>query len=785
MLACQHLQTASTTFGRSKLTHRGHYVSRSGIRTPFAVCLQRSVSAVTSTKALPATVVRTRWKKAVHHIPLLQLHRLKSTPLAASKTAVGGRTRLISASATVAATSSWPISAKSWSTDDVKRADLFSPVRVIMKVKTLKRMSLHPAIPVSRVHLRESSSYRTSTEPETDPAIREILDGYDYTRFNPFDDPGSSSSSISSIEVGLGVVIEASDEDDISDFGPAVGSSTQRPITRDLTKYTPQQAEFPASSLPTPPAPAHTGVRYYSGCSELPTSDQTYGETNQLLQITPEIVQYAPYSPGEKRYESPFTRRYADYYAATSMPLKKVRPRADSDPSKPVLSTYKPMFANDKENVPPEGSQGQPGDNAADLDNLLDGEQEFRFIEPDVEDVLPRRANRASSHYANDADIIEPEVEVILRRRANRASSRYANDAESAWESEFTDSHDDLTRTISQQSLASYADTSVNGSQHRSSVDDGIPDINDRRPASTGPPPDGPPQVGIGLSKTFSDPSIPITEDWPFRKPNGFYTTACPGVPNDAHSDRGRLVETPDSALPPNLKYSASVDTFTTIRKPTALVPFGREISTGQFEVAKQGQVVPLKPKRSMQGKVVRQTGLKELHLVKPKTRERRHPQRWTDAQYLAKGKDWLDDFGPRPYMTANSPLAKYTDPRSSSFDAKLSAKRLLVNPKLEEYYYPPVLYEERKAISKECLRWIAPFPVLTLAYGLGGLDRYMRHKTNGRIEKMAPKQKYEALYVYLPLVSLLWAIAAVIGAILIMAFHPGGVTSGGNSAPF
>ncbi|MGH2233728.1 hypothetical protein ACQ1ZI_19530, partial [Enterococcus faecalis] len=72
--------------------------------------------------------------------------------------------------------------------------------------------------------------------------------------------------------------------------------------------------------------------------------------------------------------------------------------------------------------------------------------------------------------------------------------------------------------------------------------------------------------------------------------------------------------------------------------------------------------------------------------------------------------------------------------------------------------YYPPVLYEERKALSKEFLKWIAPFPLLTLAYGLGAFDEHMCRKTGKRIKTMAPKQKEEALYVYFPLGSLLWA---------------------------
>ncbi|EME46219.1 hypothetical protein DOTSEDRAFT_42757 [Dothistroma septosporum NZE10] len=617
--------------------------------------------------------------------------------------------------------------------------------------------------PVFRAHLRESSCHRTSADLVTDPTIREILDGYDYTRFNPYEEPSSPP-----LERGLGVVLEASDEDDASGFGPGMSWSTARYATEHGPKNTPQPAEFPASYLPTPPAPAYVGPRYYSGYSELPTSEQTYGETNQLLQITPEVVQYAPYSLGEKHYEAPFARRYADYYAATSMPLKHDRPRADSDSSKPILSTYKPTLSNDKENIPPEGSDDPRGGDAADVEELLKGDQIFRFFDPGPNDASQRCAYRASSHYADDA--------------------------ESGWESEFSDSINGLPRALSQHSMASYADTSIAGSQHRSSIENGIPGIEKRDTIMEEVPHDGPPKIGIGLSKTFTKSFPPDLDSQLAKKATGFGTTKYPGIDDDARSDKDVLLgNAPRTPRPGELAYSPSVDTMTTVREhvpkaddgpPKRWPHFGRSHSSGVVGTAKQGQVITLEPKRS-QRVVLGQHELKELQLVKPKARDR--PRRgWTDAQYLARARGWADDqgLGPRPYMTANSPLAKYTDPRSSSFDAKISSKRLLVDPKLEDYC-PPVLYEERKAISKEFLKWIAAFPPLTLAYGLGYFDGYMHRKTNGRIAKMAPNQKYEALYVYTPLSSLLWAIAGVVAAILIMGFASGSITSGGNSAPF
>lgn len=106
----------------------------------------------------------------------------------------------------------------------------------------------------------------------------------------------------------------------------------------------------------------------------------------------------------------------------------------------------------------------------------------------------------------------------------------------------------------------------------------------------------------------------------------------------------------------------------------------------------------------------------------------------------------------------------------------------------LEDGGYDP-RNKEQYDISRKYM-WISGYlPFLSLIYGLGGFDWFMRWVTGGRIKTMGKKQKRDALLKIFPLSSLFWA--AIITTIVVLRMIADGAISGpnagdaGNSSPF
>jgi hypothetical protein len=147
--------------------------------------------------------------------------------------------------------------------------------------------------------------------------MREIIDGYDYTRSIRRDssaEPKSASEPIlSSTKHGLEhTVLEKTHN----------RRSTQMESDKENVQP-PKIAIDDSPTLPSPPAPVFniTNRRYgrHVEPTDLPTSEQTYGETNQLLLITPsdrQILQSAQRTSSQRSFvsspaEHPFT--YSDF----------------------------------------------------------------------------------------------------------------------------------------------------------------------------------------------------------------------------------------------------------------------------------------------------------------------------------------------------------------------------------------------------------------------------------------------------------------------------------------
>lgn len=159
--------------------------------------------------------------------------------------------------------------------------------RSSQRLPILKRMSPHPSAPASRVHLRVVFICRHLDDQETDPIVGDIIRGYQYTS----DIPGPNGNSRKSCSPGSYDLIRAisSYKTADPDCCPSTSSckTSQNPFADD--QYPVVDAISPEShSLPTPPTPVYHRLGRFDDRSELPTSEQTYGETNQLLMITPQ-----------------------------------------------------------------------------------------------------------------------------------------------------------------------------------------------------------------------------------------------------------------------------------------------------------------------------------------------------------------------------------------------------------------------------------------------------------------------------------------------------------------
>ncbi|KAK0954568.1 hypothetical protein LTS01_023834 [Friedmanniomyces endolithicus] len=105
---------------------------------------------------------------------------------------------------------------------------------------------------------------------ERESTIGNIVDAYDHTAYPAQDDA-------SSIEDGRN-----------RDLGEGMGNMStddQRQSAYETTQYQYQYARHSPPGLPVPPPPGN--LPFYYDCTDLPTSEQTYGATGELLQVTP------------------------------------------------------------------------------------------------------------------------------------------------------------------------------------------------------------------------------------------------------------------------------------------------------------------------------------------------------------------------------------------------------------------------------------------------------------------------------------------------------------------
>ncbi|KAF7186030.1 hypothetical protein HII31_12631 [Pseudocercospora fuligena] len=674
---------------------------------------------------------------------------------------------------------------------------------------------------------------QATLEQSTDPTIREILNGYDYTRV-PISSEGEVDITDSpAIERARKASLEPAFDSSHGLISPLQTPTADRKDSAQDLDAKPVQATpigIPAA-LPTPPAPVYngTGLHYYSGCSELPTTDQTYGETNQLLLITPENApEYPPYSPG-----TPCNPKTCDHPA-------HIHIRPDPDPRTPVSPCVLPWYHDNKENIPPKSE-----DNLAELAAAA---ERFRFFDDDDDD--------------GNGD---------LARVLQRSSSFYPEDIEDDWETQYSDSHYDLPRNYGRISLESYANTSFYDSRVRLSAGphqlEGhvLTPITDLSPAVSSPDavvtqeferrrqikkaikeleakiveddlnvhygsspldkaqrkadmdelerlrqlyPSTSDRFALKASESLISLKAKSTNKLQKVKPfrpnynprNSFNRIAALGKlrPDaDAASDRRALLDSPVTPTPRRgeLVWDDREATFTTlradfsipnhspaslrgpatelwspfVRDPTVKAIYGGSHSNSATTTKAKVTEVELKP---LGGKTKRYKPAAMSNQYEPRQLHLLKSKRLNDAQLTARQPGWRM----KPQVTANSPLGKHND---WSFAAH---EPMLVKPETD---LEKALRADQEAISKRYLWSCAAFPPLTLAFGLGAFDRAIQKKVGGGIRGASARGKRNALLIYFPLGCMFWGIL-IIALYLMVLSSKGGLyeDESKNSAP-
>ncbi|KAK0249362.1 hypothetical protein LTS09_015515 [Friedmanniomyces endolithicus] len=189
----------------------------------------------------------------------------------------------------------------------------------------------------------EDDSELTEHEPTEDEAeaywrerestIGNIVDAYDHTAYPAQD------------EAEYGESIEYGRNRDLEEAMGNMSTDDQQQPAYETRQYQYQYARHSPPGLPVPPPPGN--LPFYYDCTDLPTSEQTYGATGELLQVTP------PNTAGYgSSYPYPIAETYAsvpqdDRYMYDPYPMAPYNEGHDHDyppiPSSEHHESYDPM----------------------------------------------------------------------------------------------------------------------------------------------------------------------------------------------------------------------------------------------------------------------------------------------------------------------------------------------------------------------------------------------------------------------------------------------------------
>ena len=298
------------------------------------------------------------------------------------------------------------------------------------------------AVPVSRMHLRDVLLSRSQNTLGPDSTVGRIVDHYNYDRppLAPLDVSDESTDSQVTVPnlsqppaLDLARVHARGGGDSMFHFFAHPENGRHR-FTFNVPRQLPVPPNTPAPASPALGASNRMPEEVSSGFTDLLTTDQTYGDTGQLLRLTPQEVRNEGRPVPSSSMRSAF-----GYYGLATEPSQSDY----GDQPSPAEAVWGDDDGEDKENTPP--SNVRPG--AAFTTNYRAENSQPRY----GSDLPFRRSAYRNNAASND----------MLR------SSSYYPEDDASWETQASESRTHLAGDSTRPSQESYADTSVYGSTPR------------------------------------------------------------------------------------------------------------------------------------------------------------------------------------------------------------------------------------------------------------------------------------------------------------------------------
>ena len=533
---------------------------------------------------------------------------------------------------------------------------------------------------------------------------------------------------------------------------------------------------------------------YHSGLTDLPTTDQTYGNTGQLLQLTPHEARYPPSSGPSNAYdysagappEDPFELEYDDEEEKENTPPRPARVPGFymTSQAMPRSSSYYP----DDQSV---WESTQASESRANLADPVNRPSEESYADTSVS------GNRLSMPVGLSAGV-HPSAASHADTPGHRTDQRRGADHSSASPDcrKIAETDEKKARKILEDKILegnlndkmSPMAPKIDKAQHAANMKE-LERLRQSNPSAVGK-----------AVRAVADKLGNLSPTKPVYSPQSSFTKAARlGSNRRAHHStssetHGLLSYNGSPYMAGGLQFNDSMKTFQTAPRapstaaggsikdyspltPSPVAPpatvlmrdraatcsplvnlFDSAQDTPVRETIELRQVHKKKPRLVSRAAMSSQTELQPLQLVES-TAASGVTGRLTDAQLAEAEPGWTT----RPDFSEEGALARQISHirRPASFviqQADLGgAGRISLLMKPDDVRNFRML-REQKELTKPYYRACNLFPIAALLLGLGCFDFKMRSMTNGRIVEMEPAAKKLALGLYLPLGVIIYA---------------------------
>lgn len=564
-------------------------------------------------------------------------------------------------------------------------------------------------------------------------------------------------------------------------------------------------------SMPAPPPPAR--LQYYTDCSDLPNTDQTYGVTGDLLRMTPAHKDSGPSYPwptgGTQMPVGGYVYTPTNYHNQ-----ENALPESDGSPvvftataDIPATWSNADITGRHRMSHHDRGLSGQPFIRSSSRYTQNDGGWE----DTQASDTRPNLAALASrpsgDSYADVSDYdsnhrlsqpAAPQAQPVTTGMVGGNGSPYIRVGCEAYRMLKGGSNepntDDPVQRAKQLLKANMMENQLMGSQANSSASGGpqviskeqlrrneaeLEDIRKKHPAAIKTAVDQ-------IANETENSLVPLRRD--YDPNNSFEKVIRLGLQGDGQSftSSRRGVRHPGTESP-GLVFSDTMNTFRTtprgappmpgfaaenwsplMGQPLAVMtPGGRTLLTPSTQRTGERDDYEMNSMRRFgdsRPAISSQTSLLPLHLRNRSTTPYGERRPMTDAELRERGPNWSMDPTGRSVTQTDVAFAIGT----------------ILEPAIETVEGPalltvaqgrqPQMLREQKMISRKYFSRSMWCPITAMLFGLGYMDGKARADSQGRVTEMSKDEKYWALFYAAPLGSIAYAIVVVVIVISVVA---------------